>query len=196
MSTTKFIQNARTSPRITYKNEWEGWEQWIGTNGRKKEFLPFEEAKGIIHKYQLRSFEEWIMFCKQGRRPNNIPFMPKEVYVDCWISWGDWLGYSSRANGNLPGFIYVVRQNNLPQNVYKIGRTYRLDKRLYEHERTNNNNFEIIITLYVENMKVAEEQAHKLALEYGYHYDYFNAKEYFALNDIDSLLQQLSTTFS
>lgn len=180
------------APKITYKNEWEGWTSWIGINGRTKDFISFTEARKIVHSFNLRSCEDWYFFCQLDKRPNNIPFAPFEIYKSEWISWGDWLGYKSKANGNLPGIIYIIQQSNLPQDVYKIGRTYRLKKRLYEHNRIEDNQCRVIATFSVENMKQAEEQAHNIALLYGQQYSYRQSKEHFKIENIQQVLYDIS----
>ena len=61
-------------------------------------FLPYEEAKTIIHKKNLKSLQEWNNYCNSGKKPNNIPRNPASAYKDKWKSWGDWLGTGRIAN--------------------------------------------------------------------------------------------------
>ena len=153
--------NIPACPKVTYRNEWRGWGDWLGN---EIEWLPFDEAREIVRSFNLRSAEDWKFFCTELRRkPDNIPYEPKVIYADEWRGWGDWLGYKSRANGDLCGVIYIIQQSNLPSNVYKIGRTYRLDKRIYEHRRCNNTDITIIRTYDVHNMRVSEDIAHRLS---------------------------------
>jgi len=180
------------APAITYSDEWEGWEQWIGINAKTKQFLSFDQSKELTYKFKLRSYEDWIHFCQLGKRPENIPFTPQHVYNDQWVSWGDWLGYKSRANGNLPGIIYVLQYEDTPNNVYKIGRTYRLDKRLYEHNRVSNTHISLIATFDVPNMNLDEKLAHKIANVFGKKYQYYRSKEHFQIEDINDVLAQYS----
>lgn len=181
--------NIPASPRITYKNEWEGWEHWIGHNAKTGDFVDFDRAREEVRELHLRSYEEWVHFCRRGEKPNHIPFNPKQVYTDKWKSWGDWLGYQSRSNGNLPGELYIIQYSSTPSNVYKIGRTYRLDKRLYEHHRISNDRISIVATFRVENMRDAELRAHSLALEHGERFAYRRSKEHFRINNIHVLIE-------
>lgn len=185
--------NISASPKITYKNEWKGWGDWLGN---KINWLSFEECKKIVHTYNLRSCEDWKFFCTELKlKPDNIPYEPNKIYKEQWISWGDWLGFSSRANGNLSGFIYVIQQSNLPNNVYKIGRTYRLDKRIYEHKRLHNTDITILKTYPVDNMKLSEERAHVEVLKTESPFKYLHHKEYFEIFDINNIIVRLDNLF-
>ena len=59
---------------------------------KKTEFLNISESKEYIQKFNLKSKKDWINFCKEGQRPQNIPSNPYLFYED-WVSYGDWLGY-------------------------------------------------------------------------------------------------------
>lgn len=184
------------APKVTYKNEWEGWGSWIGYNGRTKNFLNFEEARKIARTFNIRSFEDWVHFSTKGGRPINIPFMPKQIYESEWISWGDWLGYESRANGNLHGIVYILQYEDLPNNVYKIGRTYRLEKRLAEHQRVNKIKIKVIKTFDVPIMSIGETKAIDIALSCGRRFKYKKSTEHFEINDINSFLLQCQKEFN
>ena len=50
------------SPNSTYKKEWKGWGDWLGTGTiatLKREYLPFEQAREYVHKLRLNSQTEW-----------------------------------------------------------------------------------------------------------------------------------------
>src|SRR5215204_1033751 len=54
---------------------------------------PFAEAREYARSLGLKKREEWVEFCKSGRKPNDIPRSPANVYKDSgWAGWGDWLG--------------------------------------------------------------------------------------------------------
>jgi hypothetical protein len=54
---------------------------------------PFAEARKYARSLGLKKREEWVEFCKSGRKPNDIPGSPAKVYKDSgWSGWGDWLG--------------------------------------------------------------------------------------------------------
>lgn len=182
--------NIPACPKITYKNEWRGWGDWLGN---EIVWLPFGDAREIVRSFNLRSAEDWKFFCTElHSKPSNIPYDPKVIYADEWCGWGDWLGYSSRSNGELPGVVYIIQQSNLPHNVYKIGRTYRLDKRIYEHARCHGTVIDVVQTYDVSNMRIAEETAHQIAKMHGKQYQYRSHKEYFVLDDIDTVISDMS----
>ncbi len=59
----------------------------------KKDFLPFEEARIFVRRLKMKSHSEWIKYCKSGKRPNNIPSNPGNIYKDKgWNGMRDYLG--------------------------------------------------------------------------------------------------------
>ena len=68
------------------------------------DWLPFEVAREIVRKLDLRSKKEWEEWCKApGQRPPNIPTTPNTVYRDAgWISIPDWLGYGQGRGARQP----------------------------------------------------------------------------------------------
>lgn len=63
----------------------------------KNEYLSLEDSKNIMIKIGLVSKKEWVEFCKNNRRPKNIPSNPFLFYKnDGWISYGDWLGFEKK----------------------------------------------------------------------------------------------------
>ena len=63
-------------------------------------FLPFKEARAIVRELKLKTQEEWREWMKSGKRPTNIPGQPEKVYRDDgWISYPDWLDYTSKNHG-------------------------------------------------------------------------------------------------
>jgi superfamily II DNA or RNA helicase len=89
-------------PNETYADKgWKSWGDWLGTGrvaNQLKEYLPFREARAIIHKLKLGRLGEWFAFCKGeipmlGLLPKNIPTNPHREYADQgWKGYGDWLG--------------------------------------------------------------------------------------------------------
>jgi len=90
-------KNIPKSPNIAYHNlGWVSWGDWLG-NGMisdwKKTWLPYDQAKLIINKLNLKSEKEWRAFCKSGQKPLNIPSTPSSAYKNKgWESMGEWLG--------------------------------------------------------------------------------------------------------
>ena len=92
------------NPNVTYKDPGGGfsWGDWLGTGAigpRRREYLPFEEARVFAHSLGLKSSADWSKFCagklrtKKGQRPADIPANPHVTYRDQgWSGMGDWLG--------------------------------------------------------------------------------------------------------
>jgi len=69
-----------------------------------KKYTSYTEAKKYATRYNIKSYAEWLHHSKIGNRPSNIPSVPKNIYVDEWVSWGDFLG-----NGNISNRKRVFR---------------------------------------------------------------------------------------
>ena len=60
---------------------------------RKKTYRSFTDARKFVHKLELKNRDEWSVFCKSGKKPEDMPADPAGVYKNKgWKSWGDWLG--------------------------------------------------------------------------------------------------------
>jgi hypothetical protein len=81
----------------TYKNEgWIGWGDWLGTGhiaAQNKKFRKFNQSRDFIRRLNLNKIEEWKAYCKSGKKPDDIPNAPQNVYKDKgWKGWADFLG--------------------------------------------------------------------------------------------------------
>jgi len=89
-----------------YKNEWNGWGDWLNTNNKSgaqihKYFSPFEEAREYAHNLNFKSGNEWREWAKSNERPDNIPACPNKTYKDQWDGWADWLGTGGKKKTNI-----------------------------------------------------------------------------------------------
>ena len=94
--------NVPTRPDRVYMDAgWQGWGHWLGTSNKPTEqFLPFEEALAVARSVGLASNTEWHAWCKEGRRPRNVPTAPNATYKDGgWQGWGHWLGTGNKMSG-------------------------------------------------------------------------------------------------
>ena len=73
----------------SYFSEFEGWDKFLAPKNR---FISFEEAKAFIKPYGLKSSYQWRAFCREGRKPDNIPVLPDRDYPE-FTTWADFLGY-------------------------------------------------------------------------------------------------------
>ncbi len=80
-------------PDLMYEEEWEGWDDWLGT------MLPFDEARRLAHTVcrtlGVDSQESW--WALVAERPgfvasSRLPARPHIVYAASWRGYDDWLG--------------------------------------------------------------------------------------------------------
>ncbi len=86
------------NPGMAYRKEWQGMDDWLGLETPTKferEFLPFEDAKAIVHKLGFKSSKEWKAHCQTRKRHVAIPTNPDVVYAQKWKGWRDWLGIAT-----------------------------------------------------------------------------------------------------
>jgi len=76
--------NIPSSPYKTYKNEWNGWGEYLGTA-----FLSYEKAKKIVQQAGIKSCREYFSW---KERPDNIPARPDIIYKNEWKGMGEYLG--------------------------------------------------------------------------------------------------------
>jgi hypothetical protein len=83
-----------------YINEWNGWADFLGKDEgfSKEKGWNFEKARKYVHKLGLKSQREWAVYCKSGKKPDEIPAGAWQEYENEWISWGDWLGTGITSN--------------------------------------------------------------------------------------------------
>ena len=75
---------------------WLGWGDWLGTGRiawRLRQYRSFDDARAFVYGLGLKSQDEWIEYCKSGKKPDDIPGSPENTYAkDGWSGMGDWLG--------------------------------------------------------------------------------------------------------
>jgi len=142
-----------SSPDKEYKNNgWLGYGDWIGTDviaSQNKIFRSFEEAKEYVRNVELKNQKDWMIYCKSGNKPKDIPSAPQNTYSSKgWKGFGDWLGNGRIANKdilfkdfysareyvrnlglkNTNHWIQYCKSGNKPSDIpYKPERTY-IDK--------------------------------------------------------------------
>jgi superfamily II DNA or RNA helicase len=111
---------------------WIGMSDWLGTHiNRRGTWRPFAEARAFTRTLGLMDFEGWRAYCRSGKKPNDIPVAPWQVYANGgWVSVRDWLGYEwrpfeearafARALGvNLTGWKAYCRSGKKPNDIPK-----------------------------------------------------------------------------
>ncbi len=88
-------------PQNLYENDWVSWGDWLGTgNVWQREFLPFGQAREFVRALGLKSYSDWRIYCESGKKPEDIPARPEQIYESDWVGWGDWLGSGNVAPKN------------------------------------------------------------------------------------------------
>lgn len=59
---------------------------------KRIKYRSFRSARAFVRSLGITSTREWISYCKNWYKPNDIPASPNLIYKDKWISWMDWLG--------------------------------------------------------------------------------------------------------
>ena len=81
----------------TYAEDgWSSWGDWLGTgfvHQGLRQYKSFRKARPFVRSLGLKSKDEWINYCKTGKKPADIPADAGRVYAnDGWIGMRDWLG--------------------------------------------------------------------------------------------------------
>jgi hypothetical protein len=86
--------NVPACPHSTYRNEWQGWGDFLGTFRPPTSavpMLPYSDAKAWARSEQIRSLKEWVSRRKLGL-PRGIPTNPNRSYRALWQGWPAFLG--------------------------------------------------------------------------------------------------------
>lgn len=87
------------SPQTIYKDEWEGWGEFLGSgriNSKFRKFKTFEESKQWARSLNLKIVKEW-RYLDLDKIPIDIPKKPDMVYKNKgWVDYFDWLGISKK----------------------------------------------------------------------------------------------------
>ena len=88
-------------PRYYYKNEFKGMGDWLGTGRtafKNQKWRSYDDAKKFVHSLKLLDREDWVNYCKSGKKPDDIPVSPYNVYKNECKGMGDWLGTGRLQN--------------------------------------------------------------------------------------------------
>jgi hypothetical protein len=84
-------------PWRTYRAEYKSIADWLGT-----EYLSFSEARAFVQAQELglKDHDDWLNYCRSGKKPKNIPSKPEQVYRTEYKGMKDWLGVVDKWNSN------------------------------------------------------------------------------------------------
>jgi hypothetical protein len=75
--TKDFPKNIPVNVYQSYKNEWKGWGDFLGTGNiapKPDNYRTYSEAKKYARKLKLKTFKDWLKFTKSKE-------FPKDIYV-------------------------------------------------------------------------------------------------------------------
>lgn len=86
-----------SNPPLAYE-EWISWQSFLNP---PSQFLSFTKARKFARGLGIKSYKEWLEWCKSGKRPSDIPANPYSTYKGEFNDWFDWLGKRKRKRKNL-----------------------------------------------------------------------------------------------
>ena len=98
---------------------WAGMGDWLGTANRRGNWRPFEEARAFTRTLGLKDANGWRAYCRSGKKPNDIPVAPWQVYANRgWLSFRDWLGCDWRPFEEARAFARALGVNLTEWKAY------------------------------------------------------------------------------
>jgi hypothetical protein len=76
-----------SEPWRAYRGEYKSMADWLGT-----EHLPFCEARAFVQRLGLKNHDDWLNYCRSGKKSDSIPSKPGQVYPNEYKGMKDWLG--------------------------------------------------------------------------------------------------------
>ena len=84
-----------STPSRYFQNKgWSNWAEFLDNDiirTDRRIYLPFNEAKLIVRKENMKTTNDWKKYSK-NKRPLNIPSNPDKKYKGEWKGWTDFLG--------------------------------------------------------------------------------------------------------
>lgn len=103
------ITHVPARPDLKYKEEWEGWGEFLGSGNEFRAinksynnpvYIPFWEAAKWVHTLELDNSKSWAMYCKENKLPDGVPRYPEKAYKGQFEGWGKWLGQRRQQNSS------------------------------------------------------------------------------------------------
>ena len=119
-------------PNGVYKNKgWINWSDFLGTkivSPQNMVFVDFYEAKKTAKQFGLKSYKEWVQYCRSGKKPNKIPSNPNSKYMgEGWKGWPDFLGYElNRKKPHKPAYTFEEARSFVRVLKLKGNREWRV----------------------------------------------------------------------
>lgn len=129
------------NPNKFYGDDWISWSDFLSHDrgGYNLGWRPYKEALKWVHTQQVKNFHGWRKLVKDNKVPPDIPKRPDFVYKEEWKSWKEWCGNTLSVRlevvQNKDPIIYIIKEKNLPLNIYTIATEKGGLKRLEEREK-------------------------------------------------------------
>jgi hypothetical protein len=141
--------NVPSNPSRTYKKDWKGYGDWLGTgtpwpHDIHKHIRPYVDARKFTHSLNLKTRQEWNKYCKSGNKPKDIPSAPHLMYKKDWKGYGDWLGTGTIAP-QMRKYCSFMSGRNF---VIKLGLKNEYEWRKYSKSGKNLWIYQLILVLY------------------------------------------------
>ena len=130
-----FPKNIPVKVSNTYKNEWKGWGNFLGTGrvaNQLKQYRSFIESKKYAKTHKIKSQKQWQQHTKSDKFPDDIPFNPRKVYKE-FVTMGDFLG-----TGRIAPQLRVFKPY---QEAKKYGQSLKLNNQQQWRQHTKSKNF-------------------------------------------------------
>jgi predicted helicase len=91
----KFPRQMPTHPeRLYLKKGWKGMTDFLGRKNKASSIIykSFYESKNFARKLNLNTVNDWWLFCKSGKKPEDVPRNVQTHYKKEWKGWADFLG--------------------------------------------------------------------------------------------------------
>ncbi len=85
------------SPNYTYKDDWKGWHEFLGTAPRlrKNYYTTWQEASEVAREMGITKIGEYV---KNRDKDEKLPFNPESFYQD----WPGWSAFFRHAQEKTP----------------------------------------------------------------------------------------------
>jgi hypothetical protein len=95
----------RYPDRDIYGDKWTSMADFLGTGNlspsdKRKQMRSYEECKKFVRSLGIKTENQWRAWCKNNKRPINIPYSFQPAYPKEWISMGEFLGTGFIADKN------------------------------------------------------------------------------------------------
>jgi superfamily II DNA or RNA helicase len=89
----KLPDDIPTSISQIYKKEFKGMPDFLGTDNYSShiKFKSYKETQKFALNNNIKSSTEWFKFCKENKKPKEIPINVRRKFPKEWISWGSFL---------------------------------------------------------------------------------------------------------